>query len=168
MRFERGAARLHSFWSHIWIAFTCAPRADPVLCPGAQSVVQDVTQKFPYTNLTPRLQIYFSTYSGKLLFPFYFNCYRKYILSACTEWTLLQYLSSHRKNSTDSVQESLLVYIFVTGLSSVLLCATWLHLFILDPMPFPSPLASPSRKKWAGAREILSKGCSEASSTLSQ
>ena len=35
---KRGATRLHPFCSHIWIAFTCAPRADPVLSPGDQSV----------------------------------------------------------------------------------------------------------------------------------
>jgi len=32
---------------HSAIAFTCAPRAKLVLSPGAQSVVQAVTQKFP-------------------------------------------------------------------------------------------------------------------------
>jgi len=35
--------------SHSWIAFTCAPRADQVLSPGAQSVVWARTQQFPYT-----------------------------------------------------------------------------------------------------------------------
>ena len=47
---KRGAARLHSFRSHMWIAFTCAPRADLVLYPGDQSVVQGVTQQFPCTQ----------------------------------------------------------------------------------------------------------------------
>jgi len=32
----RGAARLHPFWSHNWMAFTCAPRADWVLSPHDQ------------------------------------------------------------------------------------------------------------------------------------
>ena len=44
---KRGAAGLHPFPSHSWIDFTCAPRADPVLPPGAQSVVQAVTQQLP-------------------------------------------------------------------------------------------------------------------------
>ena len=48
---KRGAAGLHPFPSHSWIDFTCAPRADPVLPPGAQSVVQAVTQQLPYTHL---------------------------------------------------------------------------------------------------------------------
>ena len=51
MKSKRGGARLHPFWSHRWIAFTCAPRADLVLSPGAQSVVQAVIQQFPYTAL---------------------------------------------------------------------------------------------------------------------
>jgi len=33
----RGAARLHPFQSHYSIAFTCAPGADRVRSPGAQS-----------------------------------------------------------------------------------------------------------------------------------
>jgi len=33
------------------IAFTCALRADRVLSPGAQSVVEAMTQQFPYTLL---------------------------------------------------------------------------------------------------------------------
>ena len=49
MRSKRGAARLHPFWSHSWIASTCAPRADRVLSPGAQSVVQAMTQQLPYS-----------------------------------------------------------------------------------------------------------------------
>jgi len=47
----RGAARLHPSWSHSWIAFTCAPRAERVLSPAAQSVVQAGTQQFPYIML---------------------------------------------------------------------------------------------------------------------
>lgn len=39
----------------------------------------------------------FSTYLGKLYFSFYFNCYRKCILAACTDWMLLQYLTSCRQ-----------------------------------------------------------------------
>jgi len=46
---KRGAARLHPFWAQGGIAFTCAPRADWVLSPRAQSVVQAVTQQLPYT-----------------------------------------------------------------------------------------------------------------------
>jgi len=42
MRSKRGAARLHPS-GHTQIAFTCVPRADQVLSPGAQSVVQDMT-----------------------------------------------------------------------------------------------------------------------------
>jgi len=41
---KRGAARLHPFW------FTCVPRADPVLFLGAQSVVQALTQQYPYNS----------------------------------------------------------------------------------------------------------------------
>ena len=37
MRSRRGAAWLHPFWSHSWIAFTCAPSADSVLTSGGQS-----------------------------------------------------------------------------------------------------------------------------------
>ena len=41
---KRGAARLHPFWSHSWIAFTCAPRAD-------QSFPQMLNQWFrPWLN----------------------------------------------------------------------------------------------------------------------
>ena len=47
---RRGAARLHPFRSHSWIAFTCAPMADSVLASGDQSVVQAVTQQFPYRH----------------------------------------------------------------------------------------------------------------------
>ena len=43
MKAKRRAARLHPFWSHTWIAFTCAPRADWVFSPGAQSVTQHST-----------------------------------------------------------------------------------------------------------------------------
>ena len=39
----------HPFWSHRWIAFTCAPMADPVLASGDQSKVQAVILQFPYT-----------------------------------------------------------------------------------------------------------------------
>ena len=45
MRSKRGGAQLHQ----PGIAFTFAPRADLVLSPGAQTVVQAVTQQFPYT-----------------------------------------------------------------------------------------------------------------------
>jgi len=45
---KRGAARLPPFRSHSWIAFTCAPRTDRVLSPGAQSVAQAMTQQLPY------------------------------------------------------------------------------------------------------------------------
>jgi len=48
---KRDGARPHSFWSHRWMPFTCAPTADLVLSPGAQSVVQAVTQQFPNTFL---------------------------------------------------------------------------------------------------------------------
>ena len=53
---ERGAARLHPFLSHSWIAFTCAPRAETVLSPGAQSLLQAVinsshTQLYLYLHL---------------------------------------------------------------------------------------------------------------------
>jgi len=51
MRSKRGAARLNPFWSHGCTAFTCALRADLVLSPGAQSVVQAVTQQFLYRLL---------------------------------------------------------------------------------------------------------------------
>ena len=51
MRFGRGAATLHPFRSHSRIAFTCAPRADSVLSPGAQSVAQAMTQQLPYTKV---------------------------------------------------------------------------------------------------------------------
>jgi len=44
---RRGAARLHLFRSHRWIAFTCALVADSVLPSGCQSEVQ----QFPYTPL---------------------------------------------------------------------------------------------------------------------
>ena len=37
--YRRGVARLHPFWSHSWIAFTCAPMADSVLASGDQSEV---------------------------------------------------------------------------------------------------------------------------------
>jgi len=47
---RRGAARFHPFQSHRGIAFTCAPMAAPVLASGDQSVVQAMTQQFPYTN----------------------------------------------------------------------------------------------------------------------
>ena len=50
MRSKRGAAGLQPFCSHSWIAFTCAPRAERVLSPGAPSVVQAVTQQWPYTH----------------------------------------------------------------------------------------------------------------------
>ena len=36
------------FQSHRWIAFTCAPTADPVLASHDQSMVQAMTQRFPY------------------------------------------------------------------------------------------------------------------------
>ena len=49
---RRGAARLHPFWSHSWIAFTCAPMADSVLASGGQSEVQAVIQQFPYNIFT--------------------------------------------------------------------------------------------------------------------
>jgi len=52
MRSKRGAARLHPFWSHSGIAFTCAPRADRVLAPGAQSVAQAGTQQLAHTQQT--------------------------------------------------------------------------------------------------------------------
>jgi len=51
MRSKGGAARLHPLQSHSSIAFTCAPRADRVLSPGAQSVVQAGTQQLPYSNI---------------------------------------------------------------------------------------------------------------------
>ena len=51
---RRGAARLHSFWSHSWTAFTCAPMADSVLVSANQSEVQAVTQQFPYTSTSHR------------------------------------------------------------------------------------------------------------------
>jgi len=41
---RRGAARLHPFWSHRWIAFSCAPVADSVLTSGGQSEVQAMIQ----------------------------------------------------------------------------------------------------------------------------
>ena len=47
---KRGASRLQPFQSHGSIAFTCAPRADRVFPPGAQTVVQAVTQQFPYSG----------------------------------------------------------------------------------------------------------------------
>jgi len=37
---RRGGARLHLFWSHRWIAFTCAPAADLVLASVGQPEVQ--------------------------------------------------------------------------------------------------------------------------------
>jgi len=45
---KRGAARLHPFWLHSRIAFTCAPAADSKLASGGQSEVQAMTQQFPY------------------------------------------------------------------------------------------------------------------------
>jgi len=50
MMSKRGAARLHPFLSHSCIAFTCAPRADRVLSPGAPSLLQALTQQFPYSD----------------------------------------------------------------------------------------------------------------------
>ena len=55
---RRGAARLHPFWSHRGIAFSCAPPADSVLASGDQSEVQAMIQQFPYRaeiGLDPRL-----------------------------------------------------------------------------------------------------------------
>ena len=46
---KSGAAGLHPFQSHGWIAFTCAPSADRVLSPGAPSVIQAMTQQLPYS-----------------------------------------------------------------------------------------------------------------------
>jgi len=48
MRSKRGAARLHPAGQTD--AFTCAPRADRVLSTGVHSVVQALTQQFPYTT----------------------------------------------------------------------------------------------------------------------
>jgi len=55
MRSKRGAARLHPFLSHSSIAFTCAPRADRILSPGAPSLLQALTQQFPYIPGLPQI-----------------------------------------------------------------------------------------------------------------
>ena len=47
---RRGAAWLHPFQAHRWIAFTCAPAAYSVLASGGQSEVQAIIQQFPYTG----------------------------------------------------------------------------------------------------------------------
>ena len=52
--FTSGGQPLNGVWvfrSHRKIAFTCAPTADPVLASGDQSVIQAVTQQFPYIFL---------------------------------------------------------------------------------------------------------------------
>ena len=57
MESNRGAARLHPFRSCSWSAFTCAPRADCVFSPGAQSVFWAVTQQLPQTMLKPHFEV---------------------------------------------------------------------------------------------------------------
>ena len=46
---RRGGARLYPFWSHRWIAFTCAPTAGSVLASADQSAVQTMIQQYPYS-----------------------------------------------------------------------------------------------------------------------
>ena len=60
---RRDAARLLPFQRGKGIAFTCAPRADSVLDSGDQSVVQAVTQQFPYTGT----HIHIQTHTDSLL-----------------------------------------------------------------------------------------------------
>lgn len=77
MRSRSGAARLHAFWSHRWIAFTCAPRADWVLLSGSQSVVRAVTQQLPYI-----LEYETSVFSVTVLSLYFIFL----IMSYCNSW----------------------------------------------------------------------------------
>ena len=51
MRSKRGGTRFQPLRLHRWIAFTCASKADQVFSPGAQSVVQAMTQQFLHTTI---------------------------------------------------------------------------------------------------------------------
>jgi len=84
----------HPFQSHRWIACICAPRVGQAPSPGAQSLVQAVTQQFPYTRAE-----YIGTISSLLLLAALFLIQARmplaFLFTWAHFWLLFSWLSTN-------------------------------------------------------------------------